>query len=93
MGKTTIATIHSTGSIGTAWKGHHVYVEVDTVDGIAAGFIDCNGEIQVDAAGLRRLAAACMDGADHLDKARDAALVEDDRRRAVEAELNAHLRG
>jgi hypothetical protein len=64
-GKTTFGTFHSTG-IGTAWRGRHIYVEVDTVDGVAAGFIDTNGEVQLDAAGLRRLAAACLNAADQL---------------------------
>ena len=65
-GKTTIATIHGTGT-GTT-TGHQIYVEVDTVDRVAAGYIDTNGEVQLDAAGLRRLAAACLDAADRLDQ-------------------------
>jgi hypothetical protein len=63
-GKTTIATLHGTGTT----TGHHIYVQVDTVDGVAAGYIDTNGEVQLDAAGLRRLAAACLDAADRLDQ-------------------------
>jgi hypothetical protein len=66
-GKTTIATIHSTGTT-TTWAGRHMYVEVDTIDGDAVGFIETNGEVMLDAAALRRLAAACIEGADHLDR-------------------------
>jgi hypothetical protein len=43
-GRTTLADIHGTGTT----TGHHIYVEVDTVDGVAAGFIDTNGEVRLD---------------------------------------------
>lgn len=62
-GKTTVATIHGTGTS----TGRHIYVEVDTVDGVTAGHIDTNGEVQLEGAGLRRLAVACLNAADHLD--------------------------
>ena len=43
-------------------------LQVDTLDGIPAGFIDTNGEVMLDAADLRRLAAACLNAADELDR-------------------------
>jgi hypothetical protein len=64
---TTIATIHGTGT-ATTWAGRHMYVEVDTIDAVAVGCIDTDGEVMLDADGLRRLAAACLNGADMLDR-------------------------
>lgn len=50
--------------------GAQLYVEIDRDAAGPAAFIDTNGEVQLDAAELRCLAAACLDAADQLDALR-----------------------
>lgn len=57
------ATITGTGPT----TGHRVEIVIDpAAPGGPAAFIDCDGEVMLDADGVRRLAAACTQAADTL---------------------------
>jgi hypothetical protein len=57
---------HSVTITGLA-GGARLTIEVDRTATGPAAFVDTNGEVQLDAAGLRRVAAACVEAADRLD--------------------------
>ncbi len=57
------ATIEGTG----ATTGHRIEIEVERDGPPEPGvFVDINDEVRLDADGLRRLAAACVEAADML---------------------------